>query len=80
MTPACARIRGKSQTHSISTGGSLMNKEQVEGRKDEAKGKVKEEAGKLTGDKSTEYKGKAEKHSGKAEGKYGDVKDDVSKD
>ncbi len=56
-----------------------MNKNQVEGRKDQVVGKVKEATGKLTGNESLKNKGKAQNLGGKVEASYGDAKRDIKK-
>jgi len=56
-----------------------MNKNQVEGRRDQVVGKVKEATGKLTGNESLKNKGKAQNLGGKVEASYGDAKRDIKK-
>lgn len=60
-----------------------MNKDQVEGRKDQTVGKAKELAGKLVGNDKLEAEGLADQASGKVQTVYGDAKEkakDAAKD
>ncbi|MDP9011002.1 MAG: CsbD family protein [Pseudomonadota bacterium] len=57
-----------------------MNKDQVEGRAKEAAGKVQEVAGKAVGSTTQQVKGAMNKAAGTAQAKYGDVKNEMTKD
>jgi uncharacterized protein YjbJ (UPF0337 family) len=46
----------------------------------QVKGAVKEGFGALTGDRSTEIEGKAERAKGNLQEKWGDLKDDLTRD
>jgi uncharacterized protein YjbJ (UPF0337 family) len=57
--------------------GSIMNKDQVEGKLKEVGGKIQEAAGKVVGSEEQQAKGLANQVEGKVQKKVGDVKDAV---
>lgn len=63
-----------------STGGSNMNKDQVEGLVGEGKGKIKEVTGKVIGDKKMEVEGNVQKNVGKVQKGIGDIKQDIKEE
>jgi uncharacterized protein YjbJ (UPF0337 family) len=56
-----------------------MNKDQLKGRTNQTKGKIKEVVGKVAGDRKLELRGKIQGVIGKAQAKFGDIKQDSSK-
>lgn len=52
-----------------------MDKDRIEGKKEQVKGFVKDKAGKLTGDAELEAEGKAERVAGKIQEGVGKLKD-----
>ncbi|RFC64050.1 CsbD family protein [Fulvimarina endophytica] len=56
-----------------------MDKNRIEGKKDEIVGSVKEAIGKVTGNERVEAEGAAQKNKGKVQEKVGEAKDSVRK-
>jgi len=52
-----------------------MDKDRVEGKKEQAKGFIKEQAGKITNDPDLEAEGKVDRAAGKVKEDLGKVKD-----
>jgi uncharacterized protein YjbJ (UPF0337 family) len=52
-----------------------MDKDRIEGKKDQAKGFIKEKAGKLTNDPDLEAEGKVDRAAGKVKEGLGKAKD-----
>ena len=52
-----------------------MDKDRIEGKKEQAKGFIKDKAGKLTNDPDLEAEGKVERAAGKIQEGVGKVKD-----
>jgi uncharacterized protein YjbJ (UPF0337 family) len=64
----------------LTTGGSAMDWNRVEGNWKEVKGKVKEKWGKLTDDDLTAINGQREQLEGRLQQRYGYAKDQARKD
>jgi len=64
---------------SDTSGGGIMNKDQVKGAVKEAAGKVQQKTGEMTGSASQQVKGVAKQVEGKAQKAYGDAKDAMKK-
>ena len=56
-------------------GGTLMDKDRIEGKKDQAKGFIKEKAGQIASDPDLEAEGKVDRAAGKIKEGVGKVKD-----
>jgi uncharacterized protein YjbJ (UPF0337 family) len=60
-----------------SSGGNVMDKDQVEGEFKQMKGKAKDAWGDLTDNTAKKVEGKTDKVAGKIQEKYGDAKESL---
>jgi uncharacterized protein YjbJ (UPF0337 family) len=63
----------------LSTRGTTMNKDQLEGVGKKVKGKVNELVGKATGNTTQQIKGELQQGAGEVQKQYGNVKEDLKK-